>query len=57
MHPLCDVCHREVAQVGPFCQRCAEALLDAEAKRWLNLLHAGVEEKEEVMRLTSSEVL
>lgn len=38
---LCDVCHKEEASVGPFCRRCADALLEEEWKRWHRLFLIG----------------
>lgn len=44
---LCDVCHKEEATVHPFCRRCADAILEAEAERWLRLIGLGEEELKE----------
>ena len=44
MSPLCDVCHGAPATVGPFCSRCSQALLYAEARRLLTLQKEGRED-------------
>lgn len=56
MTSFCDVCHGEAAVVGPFCVRCSNALLDAEAKRLLTLQKVGREDLEvgEVVEATLS---